>query len=332
LKTAFLKCGNFYRGNLHCHTARSDGRLQPEDLAAAYRERGYDFLCFTDHNIYTDLSGNSTADFLILPGMEINPPPQPGNDSEFHFLALPGTRRDREAATLPPYVHGQELRLQARHDADYLQSLLDDAHARGSLLALSHPYWSRVEYDQVLALRHLFAIDAYNFCSAVIENAGESFSCWDAVLRRGGRLWGLAVDDTHNFYPLNAPGNDAFGGYTMVKAASLSQDDVMEAIALGSFYSSAGGPEIKDFYIRDGRACLLCSPAERIYFSSQARQYRWLIAEQSGNSLTGFECDLRGDELYIRAECYDERGRRSFTNPIWLSAEDGDGASDATGS
>jgi hypothetical protein len=319
LKTTFFKKGNFYKGNLHCHTTRSDGHCSPEELAAAYREHGYDFLSFTDHNIYTDFSKYSTKDFLLLPGMEINPPPQPGNDSEFHFLALPGTRRDRLAASLPAYAHDQRLDLQALHGRDYLQSLLDDAHARGNLLALNHPYWSRVECGQILALRHLFAIEAYNFCSAVIENAGESFSCWDAVLRRGGRLWGLAVDDTHNFYPFDAPGNDAFGGYIMVKAVSLSSDDIMEAIARGSFYSSSGGPEIKDFYVRDDRACLTCSPAHRIYFSSQARQYRWLLAERDGNLLTEFACDLRGDELYIRAECYDGRGRKSFTNPIWLA-------------
>jgi hypothetical protein len=113
----------------------------------------------------------------------------------------------------------------------------------------------------------------------------------------------------------------------MVKAVSLSQDDIMEAIARGSFYSSSGGPEIKDFYVRDGRACLLCSPAHRIYFSSQARQYRWLLAERDGELLTEFACDLRGDETYIRAECYDGHGRKSFTNPIWLEAGDANGRS-----
>jgi hypothetical protein len=322
MKTTFFREGNFYKGNLHCHTTRSDGHRSPEELTAAYREHGYDFLCFTDHNIYTDFSDRSTKDFLLLPGMEINPPPQPGNDSEFHFLALPGAKQNREAASLPAYVHDQRLELQALHTKDYLQSLLDDAHARGSLLVLNHPYWSRVEYGQILAFRHLFAIEAYNFCSVVIENAGEAFSCWDAALRNGGKLLGLATDDTHNFYPFNAAGNDAFGGYIVVKAASLSQDDIMEAIAEGSFYSSSGGPEIKDFYVRDGRVSLLCSPSKRIYFSSEGRQFRWRLADSGDNLLTEFSCDLRGGERYVRAECYDEHGRRSFTNPIWL--EDGE--------
>jgi hypothetical protein len=157
----------------------------------------------------------------------------------------------------------------------------------------------------------------------VIENAGESFSCWDAVLRGGGRLWGLAADDTHNFYPFDSPGNDAFGGYVMVKSDSLALDDIMEAFARGSFYSSCGGPAIEDFFVSDGDIHLRCSPAKRIYFSSQARHYRWLIAERDGELMTEFICPLRGGELYVRAECFDERGKKSFTNPIWLAEPDG---------
>ena len=30
--------GQFFRGNLHCHSNRSDGLGNPEDVAAAYRD------------------------------------------------------------------------------------------------------------------------------------------------------------------------------------------------------------------------------------------------------------------------------------------------------
>ena len=45
----FKESGRFYRGNLHCHTTRSDGRLSPQEAAAVYQEQGYDFLAVTDH-------------------------------------------------------------------------------------------------------------------------------------------------------------------------------------------------------------------------------------------------------------------------------------------
>ena len=40
----------FYRGNLHTHSLWSDGDDYLEMIALWYRDRDYDFLCFTDHN------------------------------------------------------------------------------------------------------------------------------------------------------------------------------------------------------------------------------------------------------------------------------------------
>jgi predicted metal-dependent phosphoesterase TrpH len=41
--------GRFFRGNLHCHSDRSDGRRSPEHVIGAYRDAGYDFICHSDH-------------------------------------------------------------------------------------------------------------------------------------------------------------------------------------------------------------------------------------------------------------------------------------------
>ncbi|MEZ6129714.1 MAG: hypothetical protein R3C59_13610 [Planctomycetaceae bacterium] len=41
----------WYRGNMHTHSLWSDGDDYPEMIAAWYREHGYDFLVFTDHNV-----------------------------------------------------------------------------------------------------------------------------------------------------------------------------------------------------------------------------------------------------------------------------------------
>ncbi|MFN5299313.1 MAG: PHP domain-containing protein [Planctomycetaceae bacterium] len=40
----------FFRGNLHTHTLWSDGDDYPEMVAQWYRDQGYDFLSYTDHN------------------------------------------------------------------------------------------------------------------------------------------------------------------------------------------------------------------------------------------------------------------------------------------
>lgn len=40
----------WYRGNVHTHTLWSDGDDYPETVALWYRDHGYDFLSFSDHN------------------------------------------------------------------------------------------------------------------------------------------------------------------------------------------------------------------------------------------------------------------------------------------
>jgi len=40
----------WFRGQLHCHSYWSDGRGFPEQTIAAYKDRGYQFVCITDHN------------------------------------------------------------------------------------------------------------------------------------------------------------------------------------------------------------------------------------------------------------------------------------------
>ena len=52
--TLHLKDGNgrkWYRGNMHTHSLWSDGDDYPEMIASWYKERSYDFLVFTDHNV-----------------------------------------------------------------------------------------------------------------------------------------------------------------------------------------------------------------------------------------------------------------------------------------
>ena len=46
---AFSAPGRFWRGNLHTHSTRSDGVLDPEEVCRRYKAEGYDFIALTDH-------------------------------------------------------------------------------------------------------------------------------------------------------------------------------------------------------------------------------------------------------------------------------------------
>ena len=75
-----------FRGDLHMHSCRSDGREDPGYVAANYRGFGYDFTVMSDHRRYypsletrrlfrigTDDTSDLT-DYLIVPGEEIHLP------------------------------------------------------------------------------------------------------------------------------------------------------------------------------------------------------------------------------------------------------------------
>lgn len=52
------------RGDLHCHTTLSDGRNTLEEMAAAARQRGYEYLALTDHSASHGFGDHVTAERL----------------------------------------------------------------------------------------------------------------------------------------------------------------------------------------------------------------------------------------------------------------------------
>jgi DNA polymerase (family 10) len=93
------------RGDLHCHTIASDGHNTIEEMALAARERGYEYLAFTDHSAShgfgNDVSpaelerqiervrkANSRIDGIeLLAGSEVNILPDGSLDYEHELLA-----------------------------------------------------------------------------------------------------------------------------------------------------------------------------------------------------------------------------------------------------
>ena len=54
------------RGELHCHTIASDGRQTVEQMAEAARERGYEYICITDHSATHGFGNDVSPDELRL--------------------------------------------------------------------------------------------------------------------------------------------------------------------------------------------------------------------------------------------------------------------------
>lgn len=85
-----------FRGDLHLHSCRSDGRQEPEIVCANYRRHGYDFLAITDHERYFPsldalrFYKDVPIELNILPGEEVHPQPVDGMREPVHIVNFGG--------------------------------------------------------------------------------------------------------------------------------------------------------------------------------------------------------------------------------------------------
>ena len=95
METPFTKPGRFYKGNLHTHSTRSDGRRSPAEVCRFYADAGYDFISLTDHFIerydwpIVDTREYDTDRFVTIPGAELHPPTHKmEHGREWHIVAV----------------------------------------------------------------------------------------------------------------------------------------------------------------------------------------------------------------------------------------------------
>lgn len=304
--TNFIEDGAWYKGNLHAHSTNSDGDLPPEEVIKAYRDRGYHFLSLTDHNIFTDYSQYNDKDFLMIPGFELSCPLNKQKGMHLNVL---------QKGDCCDFKQNQRFLVDSpEKTVDFVGK-----YKHNNIIMLNHPYWSLLEWEEVIGLDGISCMEVYNHGSEWLDCVGEASKFWDTLLRKGKKLWGLATDDNHNGYvgmdgwPFHLLQTDSFGGYIVVKARELTRSGVMQAVLDGSFYSTTG-PEIYDFYLEDDTMVVTCSPCQRIIFSGDQRYFQRSI----GVGLTQFRAKRRGPEKYIRVQCVDQYGKTAYSNPIYL--------------
>jgi hypothetical protein len=293
----FGQPGRFYRGNLHTHSTRSDGRLDPAEVVAAYRERGYDFLALTDHFMarfgfpITDTREFQTADFTTLLGAELHAP-QIESGELWHILAdgLP-----LDFAPSPPDETGPMLAARAA--------------AAGAFVGIAHPAWYTLMLSDALALESAHAVEVYNNNCSMEDDRGESFHLYEMLLAKGRRLLAYAADDAH--FHLNQP--DAFGGWVQVWAEHLTPEAILAGLKAGRFYSSQG-PELRSISVEADQITIECSPCQVVIVSGSSPH----AAVERSSDIT--QCTLRVPPRmgpYLRVSLVDAVGKRAWSNPIW---------------
>ncbi len=284
----------WWKGNLHTHTTRSDGRMSPEDCIALYRANGYDFLALTDH---WKISKNEEADgMLLLSGCEYDFGRRV-QDGIFHIVAV-GCERD-------PGV--------TREDGP--QGCIDKIHAAGGVADLAHPAWSMNTLAQLMPLADVDYTEIFNSVSDLPANCRPYSGAIIDLLAAQGVIWKTAaVDDTHWYQ------KDACRAYIWVKAEECTREAILAAIRAGDFYSSEG-PRMEVTLDREANAVRVRCPKEDhvssvIYFTDTA----WTGHRSDvGEDLTEAAFPLTGRETFVRVELRDREGRSGWGQTVGIA-------------
>jgi hypothetical protein len=144
-----------YKGDLHIHSSRSDGRELPAHVAAACRRDGFDFMALTDHHQYAPSLEAIRAfegvpiDIALFPGEEVHPP-----DNPLHIINFGGSGSVNELFTQPGYRERLVARAKGfgplAGGADPVLCAeaawcFDQIRAFGGLGIFCHPWWAIAE-------------------------------------------------------------------------------------------------------------------------------------------------------------------------------------------
>ncbi len=289
------------KGNLHAHSTNSDGRVSPQERVDGYVNRGYDYLCLSDHDNITFVNTLTRPEnFTLIQGAELHPDNPFGGDRH-HFVAL-NIAEDMDARSMPP------------------QHVIDAVKKQGGSVWLAHPHWSGINIlRDTMPLTGLAGIEVFN-TTCRCAGRGESAVHWDDWMDLSGQLFpAMANDDAHG---ADSEERDTYQGWTMVRVKERSPAAIVEALELGASYSSTG-PIIFDIQLRRAEekrvveAAVKCSPAQRIaaVLDSRGTEYH-----EGGKLFETATFKLRPNSKHVRFEIVAPNGNKAWSNPFDLTA------------
>jgi len=338
----FDEGGLWVKAALHCHSKGSDGSLSPRGVVEFYKDRGYEVVSITDHNVVTLLKDDIEG-VLTIPGVELSVG-RSKCGSSYHIVVL-----GLEEISKPKVNNIEEL-----------NSFLAEVEDEGGVAFVAHPYWSNLFSEDLYELNNYVGIEVYNTGCDVEVAKGFSSVHWDQVISLGRTVWGIAVDDAHRYL---FPPLDAGYGWVWIKLKELKEEEFLGAIRRGAFYSSMG-PQVFKFHFKDSSLHIEMSPVIRVNivsengrgFSLSTMMLRRVVESwrKGGDDIKRIIDDirvehvndetrlviakgerslnalLRGDSIisvtlngfkfstYLRVEIVDSYGRYAWLNPLLL--------------
>lgn len=299
----------WYKGNTHTHTINSDGDSTPEEVTKWYYDNGYNFLVLSDHNVLT------TVD-------ELNKKYQKAD----RFVLIPGEEITNKFGTKPLHINGLNVnRLIAEQKGgsvvEILQKSVDAIRDANGVPHINHP-----NFGWAITLAELKQIENYKLFEIynghpLVNNFGGGGKpgleqIWDEILSSGKLIYGIAVDDAHEFkkhLDINAslPGK----GWIYVRTDKLTPDSLLKALENGDFYSSTG-VELIDYQIDKNSVTIKIN-------EQKWSKYRIQFIGKNGKVLLETIKNpalykIRGNEGYVRARVLESNGKMAWTQPIML--------------
>ena len=293
----FDKPGKFYKGNLHAHSTRSDGALDPGDVVRSYRDKGYDFVAITDHFMdrfdwpVTDTTAYRASDFTTLLGAELHGGGMK-NGELWHILAV-GLPAD--FAPQGPNENGPEIAARAI--------------AAGAFVTIAHPAWNGVTQADARSIADFDAIEVHNEGHTNDSDRGNGWMLADVLATSGLRFSAIAADDAHF---KDRP--DTFGGWVHVKAEALEPEALLQALKEGRYYASTG-PQIHNVEFTEDEIVVECSPAQAVFVGGRGSTK--VYARGDGLTLVRLP-RAPFNNSFCRITVLDRHGKRAWTSPLWL--------------
>lgn len=297
----------WFKGNTHAHTTESDGDSPPQVVIDWYRSHDYNFLVLSDHNIVLD-------------------PNRFEDSQDDEFILIPGEEVTDGAAGLPVHVNALGLKrvVPAQRGATVAEALQRDINAilaEGALPHINHPnFFYGVSLSDLQAAQGWTLLEIYNGHPQV-NNDGDPKAgkpgvewMWDQLLSSGRLVYGVASDDAHDLRALGPEYANPGRGWIMVRAQSLAQADILEALRTGDFYSSTG-VELAELEITPNRIALEVVP-------EPANSYFIEFVGQDGHLLANFtafaaEFAPQPEHGYVRVRVVASDGACCWTQPVF---------------
>jgi predicted metal-dependent phosphoesterase TrpH len=300
----------WYKGNTHTHTLNSDGDSSPDEVVRWYREHGYQFVVLTDHNFLTSVEGLNA-----LMG------------ADERFLVIRGEEVTDRFETKPIHVNGLEVKsvVQPQGGRSVLETVqrnVDAIRGAGGVPHINHPNfgWS-ITADELAQVRNNRLFEIFNGHPMVNNLGGGGVpgleDAWDAILTKGVLLYGIAVDDAHNFKrPWDADASKPGQGWIYVRSTRLNGPDLLAAMERGDFYASTG-VELQDYQATSKAVTITVRQRTfekyRIRFIGSGGR----VLQETASSPATYQ--ITGTEGYVRAKVLGSNGHVAWTQPVLVS-------------